>query len=365
VSGEGLRARLDELAQRAISGRLAAGMTARIEREGDLVFENSWGFAVDAAGRREPMSNATKFDIASLTKIFTTTAILWLVSHGAAKIDTALCDIDSMRRLAAGHPLVEKAFESVTIRNLLTHSSGLHYWYPFYASPSDDFQTVLEKVLERFPRGGGTVYSDINYMLLGKLVDDAYGASLDIAMRDLVCGPLGLSDSGYKPSAGPFAATEFGNRIERKMVEELGLDFAGWRPEDLALEGEADDGNCHYYFGGTAGHAGVFSTARDLCALGRVYLDLSFREGFIAGELAEEAGRDHGGNRGLGFQLGGLYPRGGFGHTGFTGTWLYLNRESGLAMTLLANRLHVREPVVINDLRREFADIALDILDPP
>jgi len=386
MNEEKLAESIDKIARRAIDQRYTAGMAVRAELGGKVLFEGAYGYAYDTAARRDPMTTSTKFDIASLTKLFTTTCALSLATLGEINLDTKLLDIESMSRLASGFPLVEKAFASITARKLMTHSSGLHYWYPFYAARNakrwppagvgdrdgigdecgdesgDSLASVLEEVLERFPLGSDIVYSDINYMLLGKIVEGVRGLPLDTALCELVSRPLGLADTGYRPGRGPFAATEFGNGIEKKMVADLGLAYSGWRPAALALEGEPDDGNCHYFFHDVAGHAGVFSTVRDVCALGALYLNPLARSGFLAPGLAAEARSDHGGGRGLGFQLGELYPRGGFGHTGFTGTYLYLHLASGLALAIFANRLHVEEPRNINELRLEIANTVLDAL---
>lgn len=380
MNKEKLAESIGKIAQRAIIQRYTAGMVIRAEIGGEALFEGAYGYACDTTTRRDLMTASTKFDIASLTKLFTTTAALRLATLGEISLEKKLCDIEAMACLAAGHPLIEKAFTTITTRMLMTHSSGLHYWYPFYAAknakrpPStvvsggnnnesgESFACVFEEVLERFPLGSGIVYSDINYMLLGKIVEGACEMPLQTALCDLVSRPLGLADTGYRPGRGPFAATEFGNRIEEKMAADLGLAYSGWRPVGLALEGEADDGNCHYFFHDVAGHAGVFSTVRDACVLGRLYLEPKAYGTFMAPELAAEARSDHGGGRGLGFQLGELYPRGGFGHTGFTGTYLYLHYASSLALAIFANRLHVEEPRNINELRREIANIVIEAL---
>ncbi|MDP2791570.1 MAG: serine hydrolase domain-containing protein [Rectinemataceae bacterium] len=363
MSEDQLTGAINAIAEGALSRKLAAGLVVRIERVGQPMFEHAYGYALLAANRHDPMAVSTKFDLASLTKLFTTTAALHLVTLKKLALDTALCDIAYTARMSSGHPLLEKAFSTITVRKLMTHSSGLHYWYPFYAAGGGDFASIMESVLERFPLGSEIVYSDLNYMLLGKIVENASGypqeAALKAALRDIVCGPLKLADTGYKLERGPFAATEFGNRIEKKMVEDLGLVFSGWRPDGIPFVGEPDDGNCHYFFGGVAGHAGILSTARDLCALGKVYLDTNGHKGFLSPSLVAEAGQDQGGNRGLGFQLGEHYPGGGFGHTGFTGTYLYLNREAQCAVAVLANRLHVEAPQNINELRKELVLAAL------
>jgi CubicO group peptidase (beta-lactamase class C family) len=315
------------------------------------------------------MEADTVFDLASLTKIFTTTAILRLATIGRLDLDSALCDIIGFAEAARG-ALSRESFGCITIRSLLLHSSGLHYWYPFYAAGKSDFFEILESVLGRFPLREGTVYSDLNFMLLGKAIEYATGLPLEAAMRDLVILPLGLGGASFgKPSAqGLVAATEFGNRIERAMVEELGLSFDGWRDESRAISGEPDDGNCHYYFKGVAGHAGIFARAEDVCLLGDLYAagPTACAErgltGYLSQDLAQAAGHDCGMGRGLGFQAGELYPQGGFGHSGFTGTWLYANPRLELSLAVLTNRLHTEKPVNINAFRKKLAEIFLQNL---
>jgi CubicO group peptidase (beta-lactamase class C family) len=392
----GLEANVDALIRQALGEQAAAGFVLRIEGRGQtpaiartLLFEGAWGLAVDTPGRQLPMTCDTRFDIASLTKLWTTTAVLRLATLDHLSLDAPLLELPAASAIAEGHPLVAAAFRTITPRALLTHSSGLHYWYPFYAArknawgqtprgialaapaPPPGFADILEEMLGRFPPVPGTVYSDINFMLLGMIVAGVQGASLPDAIHDLVTAPLGLTNTAYRPADGPFAATEFGNRIEKKMVTDLDLSFEGWRDENAAIEGDADDGNCFYFFGGAAGHAGLFSTVRDACRLGALYLGenpaadsaavVTVRP-FIDPALINEAACDHGGGRGLGFQLGELYPEGGFGHTGFTGTSLYLNRDRGLAIALFANRLHRPQPKNLNELRRTLAVAVLESL---
>ena len=353
-------ASLRSAAVRGLQCNNAAGLVVRVERGGTRIFEEGFGLAVDLHRRRVPMTPASRFDLASLTKLFTTTAVLRLATLGRLYLDATLSALEPTRSLARGRPILADAFSRITVRSLMSHSSGLHYWYPLYAAKAarpeaagSDFAPILEEILARFPLVPGTIYSDLNYILLGKLIEATTASPLDQAFHELVGGPLSLEDTGYRPTSGPFVATEFGNRIEEGMVAELGLSFGGWRDRMRPNEGEPDDGNCHYYFDDVSGHAGLFSTVRDACALGNLYLGFGSGSGFLDPALALEAGMDHGGGRGLGFQLGELYPEGGFGHTGFTGTYLYLNRERGLSVAIFANRLHVEQPKNINEWRKE------------
>jgi CubicO group peptidase (beta-lactamase class C family) len=348
-------------------GNLGADGAGRAGERGDLLFEEAWGQALCAGSERESMRTSTLFDLASVTKLFTATAVLRLVTLGELRLDAKAADI-----LASGGGLRGDAdgaiFErlraglgTIDVAALLAHSSGIHYWYPFYVRHEDCFEAILADVLEAHPPRGETIYSDLNFMILGRLIEGVTRAGLAEAVGALVLGPLGLSRTSFAKPLGSAAATEFGNRIERKMVADLGLAFADWRDESRPIRGEPDDGNCHYYFGGAAGHAGLFSDARDLCRLGRLYLDEGRIDAaeYLAPGLAEEALRDRGSGRGLGFQTGENYPGGGSGHTGFSGTYLHVNRPAGLVVAILANRLHVALPRDINPFRRELSEAAL------
>lgn len=357
--------KIDEIAQRYIDLRQFSGVDIRAVRHGKMEFEKSYGYAIDTPDRREALSPSTRFDIASLTKIFTTTLVLRLATINKINIEATLCDTGFGIEASKGRPRLADAFARTTPRMLLSHSSGFHYWYPFYAAKAGArggcFADVLEEIFEKHPPRAETIYSDLNFMILGKLVECATGTTLDVALRDFVSGPLGLAESDYT-AHGHVAASEFGNRIERKMVEDTGLSFNSWRSEEKPIIGEPDDGNCHYYFGGVAGHAGVFSTVRDACGLGRLYLDPEGHFGFIDPKFIADARQDQGTGRGLGFQMGELYPWAGFGHTGFTGTYLYLNSERDIAIAIFTNRLHVESPVNTNEFRKEMAKALLEAL---
>jgi CubicO group peptidase (beta-lactamase class C family) len=346
-----------------------SGAVIRIERDGRLLHEEAVGSALSTPSEKTPMEVFTIFDIASLTKLFTTTAVLRLLTQGAMDLSSKAGGLlegfagsglrgDTGLRRAAG---LRRALDGIDIRSLLSHSSGLLYWYPFYVRRGDSFEEILADLIRRYPPKGDVVYSDLNFMILGRIVERLTSLPLEEAVASLVCKPLGLERTSWKRPLGASAAGEFGNRIERAMVADLGLSFQGWRDESRPLVGEADDGNCHYFFGGVAGHAGIFSDARDLCRLGLLFLEDGLIDGrtWIEAGLVAEATRDQGGGRGLGFQFSENYPKGGCGHTGFTGTCLYLAPASGLAVVTLANRLHVPKPRDINPWRKAISEAAL------
>jgi len=358
--------RFEDITRRYLDEGFFPGAVLRVERAGKLVCEEAWGHALFTGTERVPMENSTLFDLASVSKLFTMTALLRLVTLGtfglrdpvAALLGRFATELGIEKNLLTR---LASAVGTVDVAALLTHSSGMLSWYPFYTRRSEPFETILADVLEAHPRRPEVIYSDLNFMLLGRIIEGATHLPLPAALEALVMRPLGLARTSYKKPLGSAAATELGNRIERVMVAERGLDFSGWRDETRPIRGEPDDGNCYYYFDGAAGHAGAFSDARDLCRLGRLYIEDGRVEGaaWLADGLTREAMRDHGGMRGLGFQLGENYPGGGCGHTGFTGTYLHVNSSAGLVIAILTNRLHVPEPRDINPYRRELSEAVL------
>lgn len=370
ASGD-LTALLDE----GLSEKRYAGAVLRIERGGRLLFEGAVGHALADGKNRIVMKVDSVFDLASVTKLFITAAILRLVSTGACSLLSRVFELLETSAPGAGMDAETRrrlwvSLGAIDLESLLSHSSGLHYWYPFYTRRGQSFETVLADVMELHPRQAEVVYSDLNFMLLGRIVEVLTGKGLAAAVSELVFEPLGLTRTSFRRPLGQAVATEAGNRIEEGMVAALGLTFDLWRDRGLPILGEPNDGNCHYYFDGVAGHAGVFSDARDLCRLGQFYLDggVIMAHGaeqpgsgkrWILATLAAEALRDGGGGRGLGFQTGDNYPGGGAGHTGFTGCYLHINPASGLNIALLANRLHVAEPCDINPFRKRISECAL------
>jgi CubicO group peptidase (beta-lactamase class C family) len=367
---------LDGIVRAQIAESRFACAEIRVELGSECLCDRVWGQPSLVGECDSELREGALFDIASLTKLFTTTAILRLATLGSLSLSSRLGEIPGFLEslgVSDGNsehaPLAGRILSGIDVASLLDHSSGLHYWHPLYAETERGFAGILGKVLSLHPPVAGTVYSDLNFMILGALAafvsGHAEAGGLRACMRELVFDPAGLAMTRYTPlyvhevqsRGGQIVATEFGNRIEEGMVAALGMAWDGWRPKDRPILGEADDGNCHHYFGGAAGHAGIFSTARDLCALGRIYLGSG--GSLLSPGLVDLACRDRGSGRGLGFQFGETYPEGGFGHSGFTGTCLYLNRERDLAIAVLSNRLHVPKPVRIVDFYREVFETVL------
>ena len=202
------------------------------------------------------------------------------------------------------------------------------------------------------------IYSDINFMLLGLIVSNMKKLLLDQAIQTLVLNPLGLKDTTYRPIPSLCVATEYGNRIEKQMVHDRGLSFNGWRDETIPIQGSSNDGNCHYYFHGVSGHAGLFAPVQDVLSFGKAFL--SPEHATIDVELYNHIIKNWGEGRGYGIQYGELYPDQGFGHTGFTGTYLYVNPKRDLVITILTNRLHTQTVRNINPIRLEIVGRLLE-----
>ncbi|BBC96357.1 serine hydrolase domain-containing protein [Streptomyces griseofuscus] len=272
---------------------------------------------------RVPVTVDTPFDLASLTKLFTSVAAVQQIERGTLAMDAPV-----------GHYLPEFRILSehrVTVRQLLTHTSGLRPELPLYDCP--DRTARLTMLRAEAPSGppGTYRYSDLNMLFLQFVLERVTGRTLDVLVRNGITRPLGMTATGFGPCPGA-AATE-----------------DQWRPWAKAdrgmLRGVVHDENA-WALGGIAGHAGLFSTARDLAVFCRTLL----------------GGGSYGPARilapdftdllltppGLGFALdqpwfmGALAGRGAAGHTGFTGTSLVLDRATDTFVVLLANTVHPR-----------------------
>ncbi|NEV87193.1 beta-lactamase family protein [Streptomyces tendae] len=318
----------------------AAGAVVAVGRGPVLAVEEAAGWAVryssydphtDAgvelpADSRVPMSVDTPFDLASLTKLFTAVAAVQQIERGTLGIDAEVGAYLPDFRAAAEH--------RVTVRQLLTHTSGLRPELPLYDHAAfADKEARLQRLRAEPPVGvpGTYCYSDLNMLLLQQVLERITGRGLDVLVRDGITRPLGMTATRFGPCPGA-AATEDQRRP--------------WAKADRGmLRGVVHDENA-WALGGVAGHAGLFSTGRDLAVFCRTLL----------------AGGSHGPARilgpdfvelllaepGLGFALdqpwfmGELAGRGAAGHTGFTGTMLVLDRATDTFAVLLANTVHPR-----------------------
>lgn len=271
------------------------------------------------------------FDVASLTKIATATQILHLIEKGKLSLQERA--LDALPALQSDMFLA-KRFDSITLYQLLTHTSTLPAWYPFYSRQGEDFYAVLKYALQRTEPTEGMVYSDLNFMLLGKIIEQVQGKALEACLQQDLVKPLGLGNMTYLPDKSrSIVPSCYGNSIEMQMCADRDIPFGGFRSLGQPVCGEANDGNCHYYFHGVSGHAGIFADALAYERLCQYYMKTD-------DALLIEAQREQPAapGRGIGFQTGLSYPHG-CGHTGFTGTGIYFSHEYDVGAVSFTNRL--------------------------
>ena len=335
----------------AAVGTLIPGAVFVVSRNGRIVHERAFGYAqlndyeMHQLAAPRLIRASTMFDLASVTKVMATTmATMLLVDRGKIDVDAPVSRY--LPNFRGPH------LDSITVRQLLQHSSGLVQWQPLYYHASNSAQTyaVIRDMPLEWGVGDARHYSDLGFMLLGYIVERVSGVPLDAFLEQNLYRPLGLRSTTFNPKAHgftEFAATEQGNVYEHHMVYDSTFGYRyrgdpsawnGWR--QYVLEGEVDDGNSFYANGGVAGHAGLFSTATDL----RVLLDLLNNRGSYAGKqyvrpqivdafLTRDKYQNY-----LGWQAPATLPEGSFSHTGFTGTYVLGVPKYGLSIVLLTNR---------------------------
>jgi CubicO group peptidase (beta-lactamase class C family) len=371
---------------------VAPALSAAVLRGGEIVHA-SWHGEIPAAAPR-PLAPGDLFDVASLTKVMaTTTLVAQLADRGALDLDGPV---------AARLPGFERGGkERVTVRQLLAHASGLPRWKPYheaaaadpvagaaflppdrrppFAALADAFErgkeivraAVLAEPLEARP-GSRAVYCDPGFLALGFLLEAIDGERLARLAELRVFAPLGTRDTLYLDGLDP-------ERGWMRLLDE----HHGFVPTERCAhrhevnQGAVNDDNA-WAMGGGAGHAGVFSTALDVAALGQAWLDaLRGRPSIVPAEAAREfARRDAtpGTTRALGWDtpsdegssLGtrlGRGPRGAIGHLGFTGTSLWIDPDAEVVAALLTNRVHpTRENERIREFRPRFHDAVAEAL---
>ena len=232
----------------------------------------------------------------------------------------------------------------ITFRQLLTHSAGLPAWLPLFRGKSDrDAREIVMGTFFSYEPETDVVYSDLGFLILGWAVEKVTTTSLDQAIRNLVLAPLGLNHSGFRPLDASF-------RSVLPLPEDgiVPTEICGWR--NRRLIGEVDDENSAF-LKGVCGHAGLFGTAEDLATFGSAFLpESNFFPNAIIHEMTHSHAVSKDGlmNRGFGFQLWSPDPaasyaplsRQTFGHTGFTGTAVWVDPQRELVITLLTNEVY-------------------------
>ena len=327
------------------SGHLPGAVVVVGER-GHIVYRRAFG--VRAFQPRAPMTAQTIFDLASLTKVVaTTTAVMQLIETGRLQLD------DPVAKYWAGFAQNGKA--GVTVEELLTHSSGLRpdldLREPWFGDAAA--RRLIEA--ERLVAAPGTrfLYSDINFLVLGELVRRISGEPLDVYAMQHIFGPLGMADTGFRPSSA------LRPRIAPTDVQEGVLRW-----------GEVQDPTA-YRMGGGAGHAGLFGTADDLAIFAQMLLNGGSLHGarILSRRSVQQMTmpRDLPGGvaRGLGWDIdsgfaGGqdaAFGPGSYGHTGYTGTSLWVDPKRGCYLIILTSRLYPADRGDAKPLRQSLAQL--------
>lgn len=296
-------------------------------------------------------SVSTMWDLASLTKVVgLTSAMMLLVESRAIDLDAPVERyIPEFRG---------RWKEMVTVRHLLTHSSGLPSWRPLYKeadSPASAMALAIATPMDTMP-GLRMVYSDLGAIVLGEIVARVTGQSFESFLMRRVFGPLGMRETVFRPDA------DLLGRIAPTEVDP-------WRQRHL--RGEVHDENA-YALGGVSSHAGLFSTAGDLTRIARMYLNGGTLDGvrFVSpSTVAQFTSVQYSAlsNRALGWETpngsnsaGHLMSKRAFGHTGFTGTSIWMDPERGVFVLLLTNRVNpTREHRGITAVRVAVADATM------
>ena len=365
VSAQKLAA-IDEEVEREIKQQHLPGAVVLVARNGRIVWRQAYGSrALEPA--REAMTADTIFDVASLTKIVATaTSIMILVERGKLRLSDPL---------SSYIPEIKgEGRERVTIELLLTHRAGYAPDFNLKDRWTGYDEAVKRLVLEplRNPPGAKFVYSDINYIALGEVVHRVSGLTLDEFARQNIFVPLGMRDTGFRPKPNLLS------RIAPTEKRRGQLSYLGDKPQgsdidgDKWLRGEVHDPTS-YRMGGIAGHAGLFSTADDLAIYCQMILDGGQYKGvrILAPLTVAEMTRprlvnESGWTRGVGWDVnssfstnrGDLFPLGSFGHTGFTGTSLWIDPASNMFVVFLSNRVHPDGKGDVAALRGRIASIA-------
>ncbi|MDP9026174.1 MAG: beta-lactamase family protein [Actinomycetota bacterium] len=340
----GLSEIIDDILRPSGDESAPAGAVLAVRR-GDDVDVAIGGFRELAALSGETdlaMEREASFDLASVSKMFTTVALMRLVTDREVALDNTLGHWVPSAVAAAG----------VSIRQLLLHRGGLAEWTPLYveATERDAAFAHLDHMPLRYLPESGRHYSDLGFMMLGRVVENVTGQPLDTAIAELVIEPLGLASSRYRhPVAPPVAAASLGDAIEARMLDTgvpypvpyTAADFTGWRSG--VLRDEVNDGNAFHALDSVSGHAGLFSTPDDLLAFAAALS--SGKDELWSPDIAQQfftQGPDVG--QALGFRRYAAVVDGRetqiLGHTGFTGCMLGFVPDEEVAIVLATNRLH-------------------------
>jgi uncharacterized protein YbbC (DUF1343 family) len=363
-------ARIDAAVEESIARKETPGAVVLAARRGRVVWRKAYG-ARAVAPQRETMTTDTIFDAASLTKVVATaTSIMILVERGQVRLSDPLSR--HLPELKGG------GRENISIEELLTHRAGYAPDFDLREQWTGYDEAMKRLSIERLRNVAGTrfVYSDIGYIALGEVVKRVSGEPLDVFARRNIFEPLGMRDTAFNPRAALRA------RVAPTEQRRAQAAYLGGQPETVGAEGDRWlRGQVHdptaFRMNGVAGHAGMFTTADDLAIYCQMILNGGTYGGVrilsplgVAAMTRPRAVADDGSARALGWDVvssfssnrGDLFPLGSFGHTGFTGTSLWLDPASETFIVFLSNRVHPDGKGDVGELRGRIASIVASSL---
>jgi CubicO group peptidase (beta-lactamase class C family) len=322
---------LDKVVKDGIADSTYPGAVILVTYKGKIVYEKAFGsFTYDKAST--PMSVNSMFDMASVSKVVgTTTAAMMLFDQGKFKLD------DKVTKYIPDFG--QNGKDKITIRNLLLHNAGLVEWIPFYkkfTTPEQVWDSIKSSKLI-YPTGTKYAYSDLGLITMQKVIEKISGKHLDDFLRENVFKPLKMHSTMYNPPA----------KLVKDCVPTEVDNY--WRM--TTMQGKVHDETA-YLLGGVAGHAGLFSTAPDLA----VFMQMLLNKGSYNGKRYVKASTVNSwttkqsaqSSRGIGWDTndkweaaaGKKFSETTFGHTGFTGTSVFADKERGVVAILLTNRVY-------------------------
>ncbi len=345
----------------AIAQGKCPGAVVLIGHRGRVVYRAAFGHR-SLVPTVTPMTPDTIFDMASMTKVIaTTTAIMQLFEQGKIRLDNPVADYWP----AFG----ENGKEHITVRELMTHYSGLA---PDLELKTDwsGYETAMQKIVDErplYPPGTRFLYSDINFETLGELVHRISGEPLDVYCAQHIFKPLGMKDTSFRPLEELHVSRE---RIAPEQYE--------YGDHGPLLWGVVHDPTARR-MGGVAGHAGLFSDVDDISIFAQMLLDGGTYHGVrilspltVAKMTSPQTPPDAMAVRGLGWDLdspfssnrGELFPVGAYGHTGFTGTSIIIDPVTQTYLIILTNRVHPDGRGNVVSLRAQLATLVASALGP-
>jgi len=360
--------KITDIMERARKSSIFPGAYLLFAKRGDIKYKKAFGHS-SLVPEISELREDTIFDIASLTKVIaTTTALMLLVRDKYLEVD------DKASKFIPS--LVKYGKSDITLRHLLSHSSGLPAWKPYYKEvcnndrmiPNHTTKNLIYEMVHKekliYPLGEDFQYSDLGFILLEEVIEKVSGQSLENFCDERIFSPLGMKNTFYIKLAD-----------KRNLAKEkfAATEECPWRKR--VLRGEVHDANA-YAMGGVAGHAGLFAIGGDIYIFAKEILEIfRGREGMIPKEILEKFIKrqeivKHS-SRALGWDTpsrifstsGRYFSNESIGHTGFTGVSLWIDLKREIIVILLSNRVHpTRENQTFNRFRPYIHDIVMEEL---